>query len=128
LHRDRKFRPELVIIGVDAWLWDPGHWKQYWWPLHKEYFRLTADWGINLHRGWSPAAHASRYYYYRVGFVWKRWQLEKSHSVGNPFYYATNEEFVGDYLKRCDGSVGYHAGFRNREPAKIEQVIRDSRK
>jgi hypothetical protein len=132
LYRGRGFKPARVVLGIDAWIWDARHWKQYWWPLHKEYFGLTAAWGIDLHsrlRHPTALCHRSQYLSQRADTVKK--MREMAAARGNNqggFYYATREEFVVDYLKRPDGSVGYHAGFRNRGPAAVEQTILESKK
>ena len=132
LHRERNFRPASVVLGIDAWIWDPGHWKQYWWPLHRQYFQLTRDWSIDLHRHWydpTSIRHCFRHLGYWLDSTWKGPQPASGPADGKrPFFYTTSEEFVEDYLKRPDGSVGYHAGFRNRGPAAVEQTILESKR
>ena len=132
IHRTLRFRPRVVIIGVDGWIFDPSHWKSYWRVLYKQFFNLIADWRIDLHAN-ENFAIAFRRQLDRVVALgmknkWKSMLSLASRCSKHPKFEPTSQEFTEDYTKRVDGSVGYHLGFRGRSAQEVSSIIAASTK
>ena len=131
VYRERGLKPQRVIIDVDSWIFDPKHWKQYWLTLRREFFEIASDWrlGIRENEAWECAVQHGLRDLRAIGHkdIWRNLQsLASSYFSSDPLFFGTDQEETLHYLKRADGSVRYHASFKNIPESEVTRVIRDS--
>ncbi len=119
LYRRRGWRPKEVIIGVDAWLFDEGYWKGYWQVLRQAYDEIRNDW--NLPPGGSGPANEGIPGINR----WKRFIAATTSRMG-VFFFKTRQDGLDELVRRSDGSVSYHAAFREKPAEQVADIIRKS--
>lgn len=119
LYRRRGWQPKRVMIGVDAWLLDGNYWKEYWEVLRPVYKEIQTDW--NLPPGQSGDAGAG------ISGVnrWKR-MLAAATSWSGVYFFKTRLDGLPELVRRSDGSVSYHASFRERPVAQVMETIQKS--
>jgi len=128
LYRRKGWCPRRAMIGVDAWLLDADYWKSYWLSLRTAFQEIVDQWQLPWpcasavgtlgsatgSRGGAPFVHPFRRKLAGL-FAWSGY-----------FIFKTHEEGLFEYVRRGDGSVCYHAPFRDRSPETVAKLIRDS--
>lgn len=130
LYRERNLSPKAVVIGVDGWIFDPLHWKNYWPVLAKQFFGTVDEFQLDF-PNINPLATRIRSLYNLLSNKFSKAHLQnkialKSIHLSHPFLEVCNQERCADYLKRCDGSVSYHASFRDRSSYEVADTIAGS--
>lgn len=119
LYRRRGWQPKRVMIGVDAWLLDGSYWKEYWQVLRPAFEEIRKDW--NLPAGQGAAARGGIPGVNR----WKR-LLAATTAWSGMFFFKTRLDGLPELVRRRDGSVSYHASFRERPAAEVSETIQKS--
>jgi hypothetical protein len=119
LYRRRGWEPKQVIIGVDAWLLDGEYWKEYWQVLRPAYDEIVRDWNLP-----SPNADLVRDAFADLD---ERRRLLVAATVGSEIsFFKTQLDGLDEFVRRRDGSVSYHASFRERSTKTVMETIRNS--
>jgi hypothetical protein len=125
LYRQRGWQPRQVIIGVDAWSFDGSYWKEYWQVLRPAFAEIQREWNLPL-----PTAPGSGQGSSTGSGVpginrWKR-LLAAGTARAGLFFFRTRRDGLVELVRRSDGSVSYHAAFRERPAADVAATIQKS--
>ncbi|MFZ5805707.1 MAG: hypothetical protein ACOY3I_00665 [Verrucomicrobiota bacterium] len=122
LLRAQNRLPAYIILGVDPWLFDPQHWKTYYLPLCNELNILNREWDLRL-----PAKISFRQWMaYQREIQFKRICRMMDIAWRRTSFASTDSDIADEYIRRHDGSTGYHAPFRERNSEEIADIIRQS--
>ena len=125
LYRRRGWRPKQVMIGVDAWMLDRAYWKDYWKVLRPAFTEIQRDWNLPLPAAVGSGKGASSGSGIPGINRWKR-LLAAGTAWAGIFFFRTRRDGLLELVRRSDGSVSYHAAFRERPAAEVAATIRKS--
>jgi hypothetical protein len=124
VYRDYGMFPEVMVVGIDSWIFDPLYWRTYWKSMAGEYQRFAHDFGICWKKNREEIHRAESFVQDLGEFAqsngWKKVLSTGSMILGSEsIVRETSEDFQDEYVKRSDGSVGYPASFRGQTPEDV---------
>lgn len=116
--------PRRLLVGVDGWLFDSRWWVSYARVLQPEIARWATRTRFRLADRFFPAQHGGPEDFHGLGRRLRRAWL--SAAVAWKILGKVSRRRVDSgmaYVKRPDGSIRYHAGFRKQTSAEVENRI-----